>query len=99
MPVVTIIIKPFPTFRDGQKVIIATGSPYVKKISSSFPGPDPFAINTFNFLFVVFVRHGYLVLVKSSLKTMMHKYIITFQLPKYLKKVSKKIILQRFGKV
>src|SRR5688572_7778286 len=58
MPVIAIIIKPFPALSDGKIVVVTTGSPDVKKIGPSFPSPDPLAVNTFHFLFVVVVRHS-----------------------------------------
>ncbi len=58
MPVVTIIVKTFSTFGNCQKIVVASRGSNIKKIGPSLSRPDPFAVNTFNFLFVVVVRHG-----------------------------------------
>jgi len=58
MPIVTLTLKLLTTFSNGKIVIVASGSPYIKKVSSSFPGSDAFAINAFHPFVVVFVRHS-----------------------------------------
>jgi hypothetical protein len=58
VPVITIVIKAFAAFSNGQEIIVTPGSPYIKKIGSSFTGPDPFTVNTFHFFVVVLVRHS-----------------------------------------
>jgi hypothetical protein len=67
MPVVSIRIKALAAFCDGEVIIIATGFPYIKKVSPAFPCPDAFALNAFHFFVVVFVRHWYKVLVFNDL--------------------------------
>ena len=59
MPVVTIVVEALAAFCNGQKVIVAPGSSNIEEICPSFSGPNPFAVNTFYFLFVVLVRHSY----------------------------------------
>ena len=58
MPVVTVRIKTFTALRDSEVIVVATGFPYIKKVSPTFAGPDAFAINAFHFFVVVFVRHS-----------------------------------------
>ena len=60
MSIVTIVIKTFSAFCNGQEIIISTSCSYIKKVSSSFSSSYTFAVNTFIFSFViivVFVRH------------------------------------------
>ncbi len=58
MPVVTIIVEALPAFRNRKKIIVAAGSSYIEKVGPSFSSPNSFAVNTFNLLFVVVVRHS-----------------------------------------
>ena len=57
MPVISIIIETLSAFCDGEAIIISSGCSYIKKIGSSFSGPDSLAVHTVHFLFVVVVRH------------------------------------------
>ena len=57
VPVITIFIKFLTAFGNRQIIIIASCSPYIKKISPSFTGPDSFAIHAFHSFVIVLVRH------------------------------------------
>ena len=59
MPVVTIIIKTFAAFSDGEVVIVSPGCLYIKKIGPAFAGTNSLAVNALHFLFIVVVRHSY----------------------------------------
>ncbi len=58
VPVITILIKFLPAFRDRKIVIVTTGSPYIEEICPAFSGPDAFAVNAFHSFVVVVVRHN-----------------------------------------
>ena len=58
MPVVSIVIETLPALGDGQVIIVATGSSYIKEIGPSFSRPDAFAVNAVHSFFVVVVRHN-----------------------------------------
>src|SRR6188508_557598 len=59
MTIITVIIKSFTAFGNGQIIIITTGCSYVKEISPAFTSTNPFAVNAFHFVFVVIlVRHS-----------------------------------------
>lgn len=36
MAVISVIVEAFFTFRNGKKIVIPTGCPYIKEIGSSF---------------------------------------------------------------
>ena len=55
--IITIIVKAFAAFGNGEIIIVATCSPYIKEIGSSLTCPNPLAVNAFHFLVVVVVRH------------------------------------------
>src|ERR1700759_5552533 len=57
VPVITIFIKFLTAFSNRQIIIIASCSPYIKKISPSLTGPDSFAIHAFHSFVIVLVRH------------------------------------------
>ena len=67
MPVIPVIIKPFPALRYSEVVIVAAGGSYIKKVSSSFTSANALAVNTLRFtslcitisrlLFIILVRH------------------------------------------
>ena len=59
VPVIAIIVKTLTAFCDGQVIVIASCSSYIKKIRSSFSSANPFAVDTFHFLVVVLVRHSF----------------------------------------
>ena len=79
MPVVTIFVKTFPAFCNGEVIIITAGSSYIKKISPSFTGTDAFAVNALHFLVIIFVRHSCKFLqLKNLVLVTVYKYIDVF---------------------
>lgn len=67
MAIIPIIIKSLPAFSDRKIIIITPGCPYIKKIGPSFPGANPFAVNTLRLLFIILVRHFYKILAVKEL--------------------------------
>jgi hypothetical protein len=61
MPFVTITVKFFTAFGNGQVKIIATGFSYIKKVSPAFPCTDALTVDALHFFVVVFVRHCFFV--------------------------------------
>src|SRR5579863_963706 len=55
--VIPIFIKFLTAFGNRQIIIIASCSPYIKKISPPLTGPDSFAIHAFHSFVIVLVRH------------------------------------------
>src|SRR5258705_12952958 len=55
VPVITIIIKAFAAFSNGEIIIITPGSSYIKEVGSSFSRTDAFTVNAFHFLVSTFV--------------------------------------------
>src|SRR5689334_15584632 len=67
VPVITIFVEFLPAFRNSDVVIIATGSPHIEEIGSTFSSPDAFAVNAFHSFVGVFVRHSVLVFYSEQL--------------------------------
>src|ERR1700722_4703553 len=77
VPVITVLIKFLPAFRDRKIVIVTTSSPYIEEICPEFPRPDAFAVNAFHSFVVVVVRHNELFCENYKLSS--HKYSIVFE--------------------
>ena len=58
VPVIPVIIKSFPAFRDGEIVVVPTGSSYIEEISPSLPCSYTLAVYAFHPFVIVFVRHS-----------------------------------------
>jgi hypothetical protein len=56
--VVAIVVETLPTFSNGEVVIVASCSSYIEEIGTALACTDPFAVDAFHFLVVVFVRHS-----------------------------------------
>jgi hypothetical protein len=75
VPVVAIIVETFFTFSQGNKIIVTSSRPDIKKVSSSFTGFEALAKQGFAVsLIVIFVRHGQ-IMFKSENST--NKYTIS----------------------
>lgn len=58
VPVVAVVIKTLAAFGDGEVIIVAPGSSYIEEIGPSFSCADALAVNAFDFVVIVLVRHS-----------------------------------------